>query len=73
MRRALEPAWRIAMEATRLWLGRNAFIHAGALAFYTLFSLAPVVIIAVSIAGIAFGDEAARGLVAARLQTLVGP
>lgn len=33
---------------TRDWLDSNAFSHGGALAFYTLFSLAPVVIIAVS-------------------------
>ncbi|MEZ5286749.1 MAG: YihY/virulence factor BrkB family protein [Vicinamibacterales bacterium] len=55
-----------------LWLSRNAFIHAGALAFYTIFSLAPVVIIAVSIAGSIFGDDAARGLLAQRLTDLVG-
>ena len=35
--------------AVALWLERNAFTHAAALAFYTLFSLAPVVIIAVAI------------------------
>ncbi|HQZ38093.1 MAG TPA: YihY/virulence factor BrkB family protein [Vicinamibacterales bacterium] len=73
MTRLLNPAWRIFVDASRLWLGRNAFTHAGALAFYTLFSLAPVVIIVVSIAGAVFGDDAARGLVAARLTRLVGP
>lgn len=73
MKHALASAGRIFADAGRLWLARNAFIHAGALAFYTLFSLAPIVIIVVSIAGIVFGEDAAQGLVAARLSGVVGP
>jgi uncharacterized BrkB/YihY/UPF0761 family membrane protein len=34
----------VATEAISLWTSRNAFQHAGALAFYTLFSLAPMAI-----------------------------
>ena len=72
MRVALSRARRVAVDAARLWFARNAFIHAGALAFYTLFSLAPIVLIAVSIVGAVFGEDAARGLVAARLEDIVG-
>jgi membrane protein len=61
MRHALADAWRIVAAAGQLWLERNAFTDAGALSFYALFSLAPVVVIAVSIAGSVFGDDAARG------------
>jgi len=60
-------------SALELWLERNAFQHAGALAFYTLFSLAPLVIIVVAIIGAVFGDEAARGQVAAGIQGMIGP
>jgi len=60
------------VHAGGLWLEHNAFVHAGSLAFYTLFSLAPTVIIAVSVAGVLFGEEAARGEVVAQLQGLVG-
>ncbi len=42
------------------------------LAFYTLFSLAPVVIIAVAVIGVVFGEEAARGEIVAQLQGLMG-
>jgi uncharacterized BrkB/YihY/UPF0761 family membrane protein len=42
------------------------------LAFYTQFSLAPVLIIAVSIAGIAFGEKAAQGEIVRQFQGLVG-
>jgi membrane protein len=60
------------VQAGGVWLERNAFVHAGSLAFYTLFSLAPVVIIAVSIAGAVFGEEAARGEIVAQLDDFVG-
>jgi membrane protein len=68
----LVHSWRIFLHAGGMWLERNAFVHAGSLAFYTLFSMAPVVIIAVSIAGAVFGEDAARGEIVARLDDFVG-
>ncbi len=55
-----------------LWISRYAFQHAGALAFYTLFSLAPLGIIVVAIVGAVFGEVAARGEVAGQLRELIG-
>lgn len=43
------------------WSSRNTFQHAGALAFSTLFSMAPLVIILIAITGAVFGAEAASG------------
>ena len=60
-------------DTVTLWTSRNAFQHAGALAFYTLFSMAPLVIIVVAIAGAVLGEEAARGEIAGRIGALVGP
>jgi membrane protein len=71
-RRPIGRSWDTFLHAGGLWLERNAFIHAGSLAFYTLFSMAPVVIIAVSIAGAVFGEEAARGEIVAQLDDFVG-
>lgn len=45
---------------------------AAALAYFTFFSIAPVVIIAIAIAGALFGDEAARGALSAQLEGVVG-
>jgi membrane protein len=70
--RTLTYSWRIFLDAGGMWLERNAFVHAGSLAFYTLFSMAPVVIIAVAIAGAIFGDEAASGEIVAQLEGFVG-
>lgn len=68
----LRRAWRVFLQAGGLWLERNAFVHAGSLAFYTLFSMAPVLIIAVAIAGAVFGEEAARGEIVSQLDDFVG-
>nr|WP_240549252.1 YihY/virulence factor BrkB family protein [Halomonas antri] len=51
---------------------RNAFSYAGSLAFYTLFSLAPTVIIAVAVIGIVFGADAAQGEIVARFEGALG-
>ncbi|WP_445158862.1 YihY/virulence factor BrkB family protein [Halomonas sp. E14] len=64
--------WRAIKEAVNLWLERNAFSYAGSLAFYTLFSLAPTVIIAVAVIGVVFGEDAAQGQIVAQLQGTVG-
>ena len=45
---------------------------AAALSYFTIFSLAPLLVIAVAIAGFAFGEEAARGQLTAQFRTLVG-
>lgn len=58
--------------ATQRWLERDAFEHAGALAFCTLFSLAPLVIIVVAIVGMVFGEDAASGRISAAIADLVG-
>jgi membrane protein len=64
--------WKIFTNAAGLWLERNAFVHAGSLAFYTLFSLSPVVIITVAIAGAVLGEEAARGQIVGQLDEFIG-
>lgn len=60
-------------ETVALWSARYPFQHAGALAYYTLFSMAPLLIILISIIGAVYGDEAARGEISARIDDLVGP
>jgi membrane protein len=54
------------------WLDDKAPRFGAALAFYTLFSLAPVLIVAVSIAGVAFGPKAAQGEIVRQFQGLMG-
>jgi membrane protein len=63
---------KIFKTAEQRWVERDAFEHAGALAFCTLFSLAPLVIIVVAIVGIVFGEDAASGQISAAISDLVG-
>src|SRR5690606_8875611 len=63
---------RLLLDAVNIWLERDAFRHAGALAFCTLFSLAPLVIILVAIVGAVYGEEAATGEIAAGIGELIG-
>ncbi|HKU91584.1 MAG TPA: YihY/virulence factor BrkB family protein [Steroidobacteraceae bacterium] len=64
---------RILKTAVQRWLERDAFEHAGALGFCTLFSLAPLVIIVVAVVGIVFGQDAASGQISGAISELVGP
>ncbi|MEJ7601299.1 MAG: YihY/virulence factor BrkB family protein [Kofleriaceae bacterium] len=59
-------------ETVSDWMDDKAMRLAAALAFYTLLSLAPLLIVAVSVAGLAFGEEAARGELTTQLQAMVG-
>jgi membrane protein len=59
-------------QAGTAWLADNAPRLGAALAFYTLFSLAPVLIVAVSVAGFVFGEEAAQDEIVRQFQGLMG-
>jgi membrane protein len=54
------------------WIEDEPFQLAAALSYYTLFSLAPLLIIAIAVAGFAFGREAAQHQVVAALQGMIG-
>jgi membrane protein len=54
------------------WIDHRAGSKGAALAFYTLFSMAPILILAIAGAGYFFGSEAALGEIVAQLEGLVG-
>lgn len=65
---------RIVMHCSMLeWFAQRGGSKGAAVAFYTLFSMAPILILAIAIAGAAFGEQAARGEIFAQLNGLVGP
>ena len=59
-------------DAAKRWSDHDAFQHAGALAYCTLFSLAPLVIILVAIVGAVYGEDAASGEISAAITDLIG-
>ena len=72
MARAVGELVTLAKETVTRWAEDKAGAMAAALAFYALFSLAPLVLIAVAVAGLVFGQQAAEGGLYAQLAHLVG-
>lgn len=50
----------------------NCLSRGAAIAYFTIFSLAPILLVVIAIAGFVFGDDAARGVVFTKLQGMVG-
>jgi hypothetical protein len=68
----LETLRALFRQAGAAWLADKAPRLRAALAFYSLFSFAPVLIVAVSVAGFVFGEKAAQGEIVRQFQGLVG-
>jgi membrane protein len=66
------PVWKVLKETAIGWDEDNVARLAASLAYYTLLSVAPLIIIAVAIAGLAFGQDAAREHIGGELAGVVG-
>jgi len=64
--------WRLGKQVVTSSLEDYVPSMGAALAYYTVFSMAPLLLIVISVAGLAFGAEAARGEIQAQLQGLMG-
>lgn len=68
----LRTLWQLLKQTAQSWLADYAPSMGAALAYYTLFSLAPLLLIVISVAGLIFGEDAARGEIAHQLSDLMG-
>jgi membrane protein len=64
--------WELLKETVYGFLEDEALTRGAAIAFYTITSIGPVLFIVVAIAGLFFGEQAARGALAAQLGDLLG-
>src|SRR5262245_60737773 len=64
--------FKLLIDAYNAWSTDNASRLGAALAYYTVFSLAPLLIMVISISGLVFGTEAAQAELFARMETVVG-
>jgi membrane protein len=64
--------WQLTKETFKRWLDDRATSMGAALAFYSAFSVAPLLIIVIAIAGMVFGEAAAQGAIVGQLKVLVG-
>lgn len=81
-RRAAHPVWQwarwfkrmhgVLMGSLNAWIDHRGSSKGAALAFYTLFSMTPILILAIAGAGYFFGVEAAQGEIIAEIEGLVG-
>ena len=63
---------QMARETFQEWSDDDAMTLAAAVAYYAIFSLAPVLILIVAIAGLVWGEQAAQGQLTGQLESLVG-
>ena len=65
--------WTLTKAAASSWVDDYAQSMGAALAYYTMFSIAPLLLIVISIAGFLFGVDTARGEIVDQLRGLMGP
>ncbi|QKE39870.2 YihY/virulence factor BrkB family protein [Ferrovum myxofaciens] len=63
----------VLIESLSSWVDHRASSKGAALAFYTLFSMMPILVLVIAVAGHFFGAEAAQGEIVSQVRGLVGP
>jgi membrane protein len=65
--------WELLKDTAEEWLSSETLTLGAALAYYSIFSIAPILVIALAIAGMVFGPQAAQGELTGQLEKAVGP
>ena len=68
----VKQMWGLVKQSVSSWSEDYAPSMGAALSYYTLFSITPLLLIVISVAGLVFGADAVRGVVIAQLQSLMG-
>ncbi len=68
----LTRTWHLIKAAVTSWVDDFAPSMGAALSYYTVFSLAPMLLIVIGVAGLVFGADAARGEIVGQLRGLMG-
>jgi len=72
LKTAAIEVFEIAKAAVRGWIADRAASMGAAIAYYTVFSMAPILLLVIAIAGIVFGDKAAAGALVENLTDVMG-
>ncbi len=72
LKASLSDEWDLFKKSFKGWSDDKATTLAGALAYYTIFSIAPLILITVAVAGLFFGEEASRGQIFSSMSGLLG-
>jgi membrane protein len=68
----LTTVWGLLKQAGSEWVADNAMRLGASLAYYTMLSVAPLLVVITAIGGLAFGPEAARGQLVHEMKDMVG-
>ena len=68
----LNRAWLLIRKTVLAWIDDYAPSMGAAISYYTIFSIAPVLVIVVAVAGLIWGQEAVQGEISGQLTGLVG-
>jgi membrane protein len=68
----LRRVWQFLRDSIEAFIADDALSWGASIAFYMVTSIGPVLFIVVAIAGLAFGEDAARGAIASRFRDLMG-
>lgn len=69
----IKTIWGFLNEVFTAWSDDNCFRLSAALSYYTLFSIAPLVVVVIATAGYFFGDEAISGVIFSKANAIIGP
>ena len=69
---SLKAWWTLVRTSVSSWLDDYAPSMGAAISYYTVFSLAPLLVIVIAIAGAIFGRDAVQGQIVAQLGGLIG-
>src|SRR5258706_16054379 len=65
-------AWQLTKDSVLAYIDDEALSRGAAMSYYTVTSFAPVLLIVIAIAGLVFGEDAARGAIVDQVQGLMG-
>ena len=68
----IKPGWRFVADVFNAWSDDNCFRLSAALSYYTLFSIAPLVVVVIATAGYFFGEQAITGVIFNKANNVIG-
>src|SRR5438309_6686386 len=70
--RMITKAWALIKDTVSGFIEHEDLTRGAAIAYYTIFSIAPLLITVIAIAGLVFGHDAAEGAIVGQLSGLIG-
>jgi len=68
----LRRVWALLRDSVEGYIEDDALSRGAAIAYYTVFSIAPLLVIATAVAGLIFGEDAVHGAISEQLRDLLG-